>query len=135
MMKKKRISSKYKRIVNKGIRDWNKKSLSVSVNAYNKAADTMNTGGIDKFNAEQEKKYGKNYAQKAEYMKNYEKEFNRLLTQNLNEALNSFYETNKNVQRAHEFAEKYGMYTWSDLAKENKNNIEEVRSVIEKARK
>ena len=53
---RKRISKEYKKESVKAINDLQRKRMSMQVDAYNKAADAMNKGGIDEFNKEQEKK-------------------------------------------------------------------------------
>ena len=58
---KKRYSREYERTAQKVMNKLNKNANRIRINAYNKAADEANNGGIEAFNAQQEKKYGKNF--------------------------------------------------------------------------
>ena len=102
------------------------------VKSYNKAADYMNGGGIDKFNAKQHKKYGENYTKRDGYVEDYSKEFNKVLTKNLNKTLNDFYSSDASVKKARDLVKKYDMTKWDDFAKTNEAAIEEVRQTVEK---
>ena len=94
----------------------------------------MNSGGIDKFNKQQEKKYGKKYQERDGYMDDYMKLFDKKLTENLNKSLNDFYASDKNVQKARALVKKYDMTKWDDLAKQNEAAIEDVRKTVNKYR-
>lgn len=59
---KKRVRKEYKREVDKARADVLSRNTKRQVDAYNEAADRMNKGGIDRFNKQQEKKYGKDFA-------------------------------------------------------------------------
>ena len=131
---KKRVSAEYKKQTKIGMSKWNKNYSKTYVTAYNKAADTMNNGGINKYNAEQEQKYGKDYALRQGYIEDYKTIFNSLLGQNLNAALDSFYKTNPNIQKAQSLVEKYGMTEWDELAKSNAKLMAEVQEIVEKNR-
>ena len=102
------------------------------INAYNKAADYMNGGGIDKFNAKQRKKYGKNYTQRDGYERDYMKEFDRKLAENFNKSINDFYKNNKYYSKSKELVKKYNMTKWDDMAKRNETEVEKIRQVVEK---
>ena len=52
---KKRISKEYKKVSDKVVKELNKTASKRYVDSYNKAADYMNSEGIRKFNAAQEK--------------------------------------------------------------------------------
>ncbi len=70
------------------------------LDSYNKTADYMNSGGIDKFNKSQRKKHGDKYAERDSYTDDYMKEFDRKFSENYNKALNSFYENSKAYQES-----------------------------------
>ena len=53
---KKRISKEYKKVSDKVVKELNRTASKRYVDSYNKAADYMNSEGIRKFNAAQEKK-------------------------------------------------------------------------------
>lgn len=127
---RKKISKQYKKQSVKVTRDLQNQQSSMWVKSYNKTADYMNGGGIDKFNKQQEKKYGKDYAKRDDYMDNYQKLFNEKMNQNLNKTLNEFYSNNKNVQKSRDLVEKYKMTKWDDLAKQNESIIEELRNTV-----
>ena len=61
---RKKISKEYKKLSAKGDNEMQKQYQSMYLKSYNKAADKMNNGGIDRFNNEQRKKYGKDFAKR-----------------------------------------------------------------------
>ena len=129
---RKRVSKEYKKTADEVTKTLNRNSTDMYVKSYNKAADYMNSGGIDKFNKRQEKKYGKKYQERDGYMDDYMKLFDKKLTENLNKSLNDFYVSDKNVQKARDLVKKYDMTKWDDLAKQNEAAIEDVRKTVEK---
>lgn len=129
---RKRVSREYKKAADKVTKKLNKNQTRMYVTSYNKAADYMNGGGIDKFNAQQRKKYGENYAKRDGYVGDYSKEFDKVLTKNLNKTLNDFYSSDASVKKARDLVKKYNMTKWDDLAKNNEAAIEEVRKTVEK---
>lgn len=131
---KKRISKQYKKTADKVTKELKRGYNNMYVNSYNRAADHMNSGGIDKFNRQQEKKYGKKYAERDGYVDDYNKLFEKELVRNMNKSLNEFYSSNKNVRKARSMVEKYGMIEWDDFAKKNEAAIEDVRRAVEKNR-
>ena len=128
----KRISKQYKKMADKVSNSLSRNYSSMYVKSYNKAADYMNGGGIDKFNKQQEKKHGKNYAKRDGYANDYRKLFDKKLTEEMNKTLDNFYSTDKNVKKARNLVEKYGMTKWDNLAKDNEAAIEDVRKTVEK---
>ena len=129
---RKRISKQYEKTAKKVSRELSKNYNHMYVNAYNKTADYMNSGGIDKFNASQRKKYGENYAKRDGYVNDYMQKFNTELAKNLNKSLNDFYNSNKNYKNSKELVDRYSMTKWDDLARTNEAKVEEVRRAIEK---
>lgn len=126
---KKKISKRYSKQSKKAMKDLNRQQNSMWVKSYNKTADYMNGGGIDKFNKQQEKKYGKDFGKRDGYMDDYQKLFDKMMNQNLNKALNDFYSNNENVRKSRDLVKKYEMTKWDDLAMQNESKIEEVRNV------
>lgn len=131
---RKRVSKEYKKTADKITKTLNRNSTDMYVKSYNKAADYMNGGGIDKFNKQQEKKYGKEYQKRDGYTDDYMKLFDKKLTENLNKSLNDFYVSDKNVQKTRDLVKKYDMTKWDDFAKQNEAAIEDVRKTVEKYR-
>ena len=129
---KKHISKEYKRQSIKTMKSLKKKYNSMYVNSYNKAADYMNSGGIDKFNKAQRKKYGENYSTRDGYTKDYFKNFDNILTKYMNQSLNDFYKNSKSYQKSKALVEKYNMTDWNELAKSNEEKIAELRRIVEK---
>lgn len=128
---KKHISAEYKKESEKGMSEWNKNFRQTYVDAYNEAVDAMNNGGIEKYNAEQKEKYGKDYARRSGYEEEYIKIFDSLIAKNINQKLDSFYKTNPNIKKALALAEEYKMTEWDDLAKTNAKLVAEVRDALE----
>lgn len=129
---KKRISKEYKTINDRASKRFQSDYTKTYIDAYNKSADYMNKGGIDRFNESQRKKYGEKYTQRDGYESDYEASFNEVLVKNLNRKLNEFYNTDVDIKRARALVKQYDMTKWNDLAKANEDTIEEVRRVVEK---
>ena len=129
---RKNISKKYKKLSIKGDKDMRKQYQSIYLKSYNKAADKMNNGGIDRFNNEQQKKYGKDFAKRDGYIEDYNKLFNDELKKIMNKSLIDFRSSNTNYQKADALVKKYGMTKWDDLARSNQEDIDYIRSMIEK---
>ena len=128
---RKKISKEYKKLSVKGDKDMKKHYQSIYVKSYNKAADKMNNGEIDRFNNEQQKKYGKDFAKRDGYIKDYDNFFNNEFQKIMNKALIDFRSSNANYQKADSLVKKYSMTKWDDLAKNNQENIDYIRSKIE----
>ena len=131
---KKRIDRDYKKVSKKAMKDLNKKYSGMYVRSYNKAADKMNGGEIDRFNERQQKKYGQDYAKREGYTSDYKKMFEKEVARNMNKNLNNFYNSNKYVQKSRELVKKYGMLEWNEFARNNEAKIEEVMLAVEKKR-
>ena len=129
---RKRISKKYKKLSIKGDNDMRKQYQSMYRKSYNKAADKMNNGEIDRFNNEQQKKYGKDFAERDGYIEDYNKLFSDELQKNMSKLLNDFRLSNANYQKADALVKEYNMTKWDDLAKNNQEAIDYIRSMIEK---
>ena len=124
----KKIGKEYQKLTNKVNRDYKKQYNSMYFNAYNKAADKMNGGEVDKFNARQKKKYGNDFANRAGYLDDYQKLFDKEFTKNFNKSVGDFYKNNKNYKKSKELVDRYKMTKWNDLAKNNEAHIEELLS-------
>lgn len=131
---RKRISAEYKKNTTAGMNKWNKNLNRAKMQAYNKAATTMNNGGIEAYNASQKEKYGNDYANRPGYIEDYYTLFNAMIDQNLNEALNDFYKTDAHIKKARKLVDRYGMTEWDELARSNEKEIAEVREAVEKHR-
>ena len=76
----KKVHAQYKKHEVAGDEELRRRYNDMYVDSYNKAANKMNNGGIDKFNASQQKKYGKNYTEREGYIDDYEKIFSKELS-------------------------------------------------------
>lgn len=99
--------------------------------SYNESADYMNRGGIERFNLEQEKKYGSNFAKRSGYQQDYEKLFNDIWAKNADKKLYELYTNDKNYKKAQDLIDRYSMTSWDDLAKKNQSVIEDLRKRVE----
>ena len=126
---KKKVSAEYKKQSIAGDTALSKKYTDLYVKAYNKSANYMNDGGIDKFNAAQKKKYGDNFSKRSGYEEAYEAAFNKLLSQNLEKTLYDFSLSNPAYQKADKLVKKYDMTSWDELAKSNSEAIDKLRSI------
>lgn len=127
---KRKISREYEKTSKKTMNDLAKVYNSMYINAYNKSADYMNSGGIDKFNATQKKKYGENYAKRDSYMHDYNEAFSNVFSKNYNKSLNDFYKENKHFQKGQELVRKYDMTKWDDLARKNEEVLADLRKYV-----
>lgn len=132
---KRRVSKEYtkrmKRANSYAKRTHNKRWLK----SYNKAANYINTGGMEEFNRTQAKKYGKDFAKRDDYAKEYSRFFNEKLAEYYNISLYSALRGNKNYVRSQELVKKYSMDKWNDSAKAGFQQAEELRRDAEKAMK
>ena len=129
---RKKISKKYKKLSIKGDKEMQKQYQSMYLKSYNKAVDKMNNGETDRFNDEQRKKYGKDFAKRDGYIEDYEKLFNDEFQKNMNKSLIDFRLSNADYQKADALVKKYNMTKWDDLAKNNQEAIDYIQSMIEK---
>lgn len=129
---KKRISKEYKKLSDKIDGELQRTYASRYIDAHNKAADVMNNGGIDRYNAKQRKKYGENYMDRDDYEENYMKEFEKLLSENYNKSLNEFFKNNADYKKSKELVDKYGMTKWDEVAKANEAAVNELSQIVEK---
>ena len=125
---KQKVSAQYKKQEIAGDKELAKQYTNLYVKAYNKSADAMNNGGIDKFNAAQQKKYGDTFYKRQGYEEDYEKQFDKLLSQNLDKTLYDFRSSTPAYQKAEELVKKYDMKSWDELAKSNYEVVDELRS-------
>ena len=129
---KKRYGREYERTSQKVMNKLNKNANRIYSKAYNKAADEANNGGIEAFNAQQEKKYGKNFSKRDDYVEDYNKWFNERFAANWNKLLMDFYSNDKDFQKAQSLVDKYNMTEWNELAKKNTEIINELKRSLNK---
>lgn len=127
----KELSKIYKKVDNDVSR--NKQFNYVSV--YNRTAQRMNNGEIDKFNEEQKKKYGDNYASREGYEKDYYDRFDEIFGEVYNTTLLDVYNQSSNYKKAQELVSKYSMTEWDDLAASNSAVIKELEETVAKYKK
>ena len=96
--------------------------------SHNKTADKLNSGGIEKFNAEQKKKHGDNFSSRKEYEEEYEKLVDKMMSEEFEKTMYDFQSSNANYQKADALVQKYGMEKWDDLAKSNEAVLSKLRS-------
>ena len=101
--------------------------------SYNKAANKMNNGEIDKFNKAQEKKYGKDFANREGYMDDCMDIFDKEFSNFMNQTLLDFYESNESYKKGQDLVKQYDMEKWDDLVKTNEAGIRELRSQLKES--
>lgn len=131
---KKQIGKKYEKASKKVMRSMQRHYNNMYLKSYNKAADQFNKGGINKFNAQQRKKYGDKFAEREGYQDAYMKAFDKELTKNLNKSIHDFYQSNKNFKKTEAMVEKYNMTKWNEMAKSNEAKIEDLRRAVKNNR-
>lgn len=132
---KKRLSKEYKKYSVKTTEDLAKSHNERYANAYNKAADDMNNGLIDKYNSDYKRKLGSkaknhDYFNDDEYNSGYEKLFEKQFTKHYNQATAQEMKNNKNYQKAKELCDKYDMTSFDELAKANEGAIREMNKLL-----
>ncbi len=129
---RKKVQKAYKKqatkVTNKLQRTYNR----MYINSYNRAANTMNNGGIKRFNEQQKKKYGNDFAKRSKYEEDYIKKFNKEVAKEFDKSLNDFYSMNKNYKKAKSLVLKYNMTSWDELARKNEHTIRDLRKRVEK---
>lgn len=128
---KKRYSKEYEKLSKKITKNVQRNANSIRIQSYNESADYMNRGGIERFNREQEKKYGSNFASRSEYEQDYEKFFNDVWTKNADKRLYELYTSDKNYKKAQDLVNRYSMTSWDELARNNQSVIEDLRKRVE----
>ncbi len=131
---KKRISKQYELETKKTMSTLKRSYNRMRLNAYNRAVDYMNDGGIARFNDAQRKKYGEKYTERDDYMQDYQKLFDAELTKRMNKSLDNFYKNNKHYRRGKALAERYKMTSWNELARNNEEKVNELRKLVETGR-
>ncbi len=126
-----RVSKTYEKELKKADRNLSKRYTSMYIQAHNKAADKMNSGEIEKFNAAQREKYGDEYAKRDGYIEDYQKMFESELAKNLSKFMYNFYQSDKSFQKSKDLVERYNMTEWNELAKSCGAKIEELRRTFE----
>lgn len=109
---KKSISKEYKSNMKKANAFINRKEYNIYAKSMTKAANHMNNYGIDKFNKEQERKYGRNYMYRKDYISNYNKLFDKVYNKYKDEYVNTLLTNNKHYKRGQELVDKYKMMDW-----------------------
>ena len=136
---KKRVSKEYKKLVTKAQKEVNADPTGRYVNAHNKAANDMNNGLIEKYNADYAKKLGSkaknhDYLNDDDYINGYDELFSNRLAKYYNESLVKDINANVNYKKAKVLYDKYGMAKFDDFARENQAEIDKIRKSIEQGR-
>lgn len=108
---KKHYSKEYQKLMIKSQKRLDERKLYVD--AYNKAANYMNNGGLDEF-------HKKHKFTDKDYYESYEREFNNLLNNYRNDLITDHITNDKYAKAGHELAKKYGLYKYDALAIDNK---------------
>ena len=128
---KKRYSKEYEKLSKKITKNVQRNANSIRIQSYNESADYMNRGGIERFNREQENKYGSNFASRSGYEQDYEKFFNDVWTKNADKRLYELYTSDENYKKAQDLVNRYSMMSWNELARNNQSVIEDLRKRVE----
>ena len=116
-----RRSRQYARKIGRADRSLNRKSGRRAVDAYNETARLMNNGLINKYNREWEKRHGDDVG--PEYESKYYAYNDKIMGQVQKKMDYQAIVNNRSFQKAQDFARKYDMESWDDLAKQNKEFI------------
>lgn len=132
---KKKLSKKYVKLTEKVNSDYENQYTKEWFGAFNKTADQLNNGGIDKFNKSQRKKYGENYANRDGYGTDLENEYDRTFTKNLNLSAAEFLKNSSSYKKSKKLIDKYNMTEWDDLAKEHDAIVQDLMRYYDKNNK
>lgn len=130
-LRRKRLSKKYKNYVGKAQQDLSiqtaKSGNNLYVNSYNKVADKMNNGGFDKFEKKHAKLKSENNDAYDEALRNHVRK--EVMNQYYIDSYN-YYKNNKNFKKAQSLSDKYKMYEWDKLARDNQKEIDRIKKLI-----
>jgi hypothetical protein len=119
---KKKISAKYKKYASRASKNVN--TTENYMKAYNRAADKMNNGLMDKYNSDYSKKLGDkanghDYGNDQEYNEGYEKLFSEVLSKEYKKVISDALVNDRYYKKSKALVDKYAMTSWDKLAREN----------------
>lgn len=126
-------SKKYKKYMNRASQEVN--TAENYVKAYNRAADKMNNGLIDKYNRDYDKKLGAkakdhDFLNDKEYENGYNKLFESVLTKEYDSVMAEAYTSNSNYKKAQRLADRYSMESFDDMVRQNREAIKAGKKYI-----
>ena len=126
-------SKKYKKYMNRANQEVN--TTENYVKAYNRAADKMNNGLIDKYNRDYDKKLGAkakdhDFLNDKEYENGYNKLFESVLSKEYDSVMTEAYKSNRNYKKAQALADKYNMESFDDIVRQNNAAIKAGKKYI-----
>ena len=116
---KKRYSKEYKKQAEKVTQDIR--------NNLGRLSDEANVEVAERFNREQERKYGKNYMDRDEYVLEFDEAYINNYDKVFDRKLSDFIQSNENYRKSKELVDKYNMTAWDDIARDNEAFVEELR--------
>ena len=130
---RKKVSKEYKKVSRQANRSLLSQYDDMQINAYNHTVDYFNRNKItEKFNEEQEKKYGENYTKRDGYREDYEKMFETYINAAMTKQIDYFYKNDESVKKGRELVKKYDMTSWDDLAAKNENRMKRLNEAMTK---
>ena len=126
-------SKKYKKYMNRANQEVN--TTENYVKAYNRAADKMNNGLIDKYNRDYDKKLGAkakdhDFLNDKEYENGYNRLFESVLSKEYDSVMTEAYKSNRNYKKAQALADKYNMESFDDIVRQNNAAIKAGKKYI-----
>lgn len=124
----------YTKNVAKAVSDVDRRQTQRYVEAYNRAADDFNAGLAEKYNKEYEERKGKNagWADDPEYINNYNKQFDALMTKYYDDALRQELLNNPNYIKAQAIVSKYGLEKLNSNVRQYEQRFDELRELSKK---
>lgn len=130
---RKKVSKEYKKVSRQANRSLLSQYDDMQINAYNHTVNYFNRNKItEKFNEEQEKKYGENYIKRDGYREDYEKMFETYINAAMAKQIDYFYKNDESVKKGRELVKKYDMTSWDDLAAKNENRMKHLNEAMTK---
>lgn len=122
---KKFISERYKKYQSAGDENLKRDYQQLYVDSHNEMADHMNEGLIDAFNKTQERKYGKNFAERDGYEEDFYKMADLVFKKVMSARISDYIKKDPNYQKAKSLVKQYSMLDWDQTAKNNSSAIEQ----------
>ena len=126
-------SKKYKKYMNRASQEVVTREKYLK--AYNRAADKMNNGLIDKYNRDYDKKLGAkakdhDFLNDKEYNNGYNKLWDSVMSKEYDSVMAEAYKSNRNYKKAQALADKYSMESFDDIVRQNNAAIKAGKKYI-----
>ena len=125
-----KLSGAYKDRLGKAQKAAQEHMDEFAINAYNKAADYMNGEGLEKFNRQEDEKFGGRDSEfdDDEYVNDFNAYFTEVYSSYMDKQISEFVSNNEDYQFAKKICDHYSMTEWDDLAKSWEGSMASAKS-------